>query len=713
MAARTLSRPSGRRETRLSCSVRALWLVALAACGLPDGDYFGRIDRGEPGHFRWCNQAEPDRLDPAMASSTASAPIVAALFDGLMGYGSDGAAVPSLATSYDVDDELRTYTFHLRSDARWSSGRAVTAYDVAYTALRVLAPELGSPNADNLAPLQNAPAYLDRRAYVLVRDVAPYHAGDRVELVGDAPPPGDVRRRVARRELRLRDLGAAESASYAQVAAGDTVVVLEHSGGRSSPPSPDGRRWAYVLQNGAEGPWGWVPDDDLADAPDAALRFRVRGVAAADGGPAMRDEADASGRDLALSLDVLGIAIPDPATLVLTCTDPTPWLPALAAGRALRTTPSEAVSRAPTAWTRPEHIVTSGPLALVAWRPRDRIELARAATYWNPADVHIDRVTIYPIDDQAAATNLYYTGACDATATNTFPASYLPALAGELRGRPYADYTASPYLGVYYAWINTEKLSDRHLRRALALAVDRTGVPRFTHGGEQPTAQLTPGTPIARLTEAQRASCGVDAATPGVALVDGDACYVPPPGLDYDPEAARRELALARAELGDAFPSTLHYRYNAGSEAHTQIAEYLQAQWAAIGLTVELEAEEWNALLADTRDGKFEIARFAAAGTVPDTESDFLPLLRCGAPDNRGRYCNREVERLLDAARPLRDRRARNATLRAAEAIALADAPVIPLYVYTQKHLIKPYVHGYATNLIDQPALWRVAVLGD
>jgi oligopeptide transport system substrate-binding protein len=95
---------------------------------------------------------------------------------------------------------------------------------------------------------------------------------------------------------------------------------------------------------------------------------------------------------------------------------------------------------------------------------------------------------------------------------------------------------------------------------------------------------------------------------------------------------------------------------------------------------------------------------------VPDTESDFLPLLRCGAPDNRGRYCNHEFDTLLDAARPLRDRELRNRLLRAAEAIALADAPVIPLYVYTQKHLIKPYVHGYAINLIDQPALWRVSI---
>jgi oligopeptide transport system substrate-binding protein len=689
--------------------VRALWLVALAACGLPDGDYFGRIDRAQPGHLRWCNQAEPDHLDPVMASSTASAPIVAALFDGVMTYGPTGAAVPSLATSFEVGADLRTYTFHLRSDARWSNGRAIDGYDVAYTALRVLAPVVASPNADNLSPLQNAAALLQRRVYVLAHDAPPYRAGDVVELAGD-DPSGDPNHRVARDELALRDLGASSDAAYARVPAGDDVVVLAWSGGKSTPRAPDGRSWAYVLHGGADGPWGWVPDDDLAPTAEAAMTFHVRGVADADGGPGPRDVVVVTGRDLRVSPDALGLAVPDPHTLVLTTTAPTPWLPSLAAGRALRPTPTEAVSRAPTAWTSPDRIVTSGPLALADWRPRDRLEMVRAPSYWNAADVHVDRVTVLPIDDQAAAADLYFTGACDATATNTIPASYLPALAGELRGRPYKDYRASPYLGVYYLWVNTQKLANRHLRRALALAVDRREVPRFTHGGELPTAALTPGTPLAALAADDRARCSVTAGASGFALLDGDACYTTPPGLDYDPSAARAELAAARTDLGSGFPATLHYRYNAGSEAHAQIAEYLQAEWAAIGLDVELEAEDWNALLADTRDGNFEIARFAAAGTVPDTESDFLPLLRCGAPDNRGRYCSRDFEARMDAARPLRDRAARNAVLRDAEAIALADAPVIPLYVYTQKHLVKPFVHGYATNLVDQVALWRVSV---
>jgi len=728
--------------------------ACVTACGLPEGDYFGRLDgRVDPAHFRWCNQAEPDHLDPARASSTASTPLVSALFAGLTTYGPDGSPVPSLATRWEIDDDLRTFTFHLRGDARWTSGRAVTAYDVAYSALRVAHPLTGSPSADGLAPIKGAAGYLARAVFVLRRDVPPYRAGEIVERVAGEPahgaeavaavaavaaePAPDLALRTASRELALRDLGAPELAAYARVPAGRPVTLVLTTGGRATPPSPrtpsgDGP-WAYVFAGapagaegapagaGAGGVYGWVPAAELDGEPNADATVRVRRVTAKHtpgrAGPAAELLADeqaprpivlARGRDLAHSPDALGVRVPDAQTIVFECADPTPYFLSLTANRALRTAPIEAVSRRPTGWTDPAHIATSGPLHLAAWRARDRIELVRSPTYWAPGEVRFARMTVYPMDDQAAATAFYRTGGCDAGATNTIPATYLPALSGELRGRPYKDYRVDPYLSIYFLWIQTEKLSNRHLRRALALAIDRAAVPRFTHGGELPTSQLTPGAPIASLSDADLAACGVSRDHPGYALVmePGALCYVPPPGLGYDPAAAARELAEARRD--PSWREPLEYRYNAGAEAHKLIAEYLQASWGKIGLRVELVAQEWNSLLEDTRTGNYQIARLGGAGTVADTESEFLPLFRCGSPDNRGRYCSPEFERLMDEARALRDRRARNLVLRRAEAVMLEDAPVIPIYVYTQKHLIRPYVRDYAINLVDQPALWRV-----
>jgi oligopeptide transport system substrate-binding protein len=745
---------------------RWLILVGLAGCSLPAGDYFGRVpDRSQidRGHVTWCNQGEPDHLDPALASSTASAQLVATLFDGLTTYGRDGLPVPGLATHWEIADDLRTFTFHLRRDARWSNGRPVTAYDVAHSAFRVAHPLTASPNADALAPIKGAMAYLARRVFVLRRPVGPYRAGEIVELVGDAAPEVGVR--TGARPLALRDLGAAPEAAYAVVPPGVPVTLTMTTGGRATLPSPDGAAWGYVFwPRDVEGVGGWVPARELDGEPGGDQVLQVRRAAARDtpslridpeiasqaaidrghrptenrmvavtGSPAARGGAEGEirrveqpgdaghterppvvmvhARDVMHATDAIGIAVPDPYTIVFETIDPTPYFVATTDTRGLRATPIEAWSRWPRRWDRPEHIVTSGPFHLVGWWERDRVELVRSPTYRDGGAVGVERFTALSMDDQAASTNAYVTGACDATAANTIPSSYLPAINGERRGgRAYKDYNVSPFLGVYFLWIQTEKLANRHLRRALSLAIDRTAVPRFLHGGEIPTAQLTPGTPIAQLSPSDLAVCGVTRETPGVALMMAPGlCYVPPPGLDRDLAAARREIAQARAE-GGVPDHPIEYRYNAGSEGHKQIAEYLQAAWAEIGVPVALVAQDWNSLLDDTHRGAFEIARLGNIGTVADPESEFLVLFRCESPDNRGRYCSPAFERLMNQARAVSDRAARNAVLREAEAVMIEDAPVVPIYVYTQKHLIKPYVRDYAINLIDQPPLWQIRI---
>lgn len=644
----------------------------LAACGLPDGDYFGRTDTAVPKVFRWCNGGEPDHLDPVLASSQISSPLLPPLFAGLATYDFDGTPIPSLATRWEISDDFKVFTFHLRDDAKWSNGRAVTAYDVAYSAIRALSPSTASPNADNLAPIANAPDYLARKLGT--------YEGKLVTLAAAQ----DLALRTTAIATQLRDLGGE---GFAEIPAGATVERIMTTGEPASPRSPDGQAWSYVLwQRDVEGVYGWLPAASLIDPKPSVTLADGRTVTGVDVSPA-----------------VLGISVPDAHTIVLQTGAPTPYFLAAAANRAIRTTPIEAVSRHPLTWTRPEHIITSGPMTLVSWRERDRLEMVRSPSYWNPSEVTIDRLVVLAMNDQAANANTYFTGGCDATASNAIPSTYLPVM------NRYKDYDVSPWLGVYFLWVQTEVVPNRHLRRALALAIDRTQIPRFTFGGEIPSAQLTPGTPIAQLTPAQRATCGVAEGQRGVVLLmEQGLCYVPPPGLDYDVEAAKREVALARAENG--VPAKLHYIFNAGAEAHKQIAEYLQSAWAAVGIDVEIEAHEWNSMLADTHAGKFEIARLGNVGNVADTESEFLSLFHCGILDNRGRYCSKRFEELMAQAQPIRDRKARNAVLAQAEAEVLNDAPVIPIYVYTQKHLVKPYVKDFAMNLVDQPPLWRVRI---
>ena len=82
------------------CAAAALSMAA--ACGLPDGEYFGKIPEPDPDHITWCNSGEPEYLDPALASSTTDLKPIYAMFDGLTEYGLDGLPVPSLATSWEL-----------------------------------------------------------------------------------------------------------------------------------------------------------------------------------------------------------------------------------------------------------------------------------------------------------------------------------------------------------------------------------------------------------------------------------------------------------------------------------------------------------------------------------------------------------------------------------------------------------------------------------
>ncbi len=92
------------------------------------------------------NHAEIKTMDPGKADGVPEHRIQLALFEGLMNYDPKGEGpLPGVAKSHEVSDDLRTYTFHLRDDAKWSDGKPVTAGDFEYAWLRVIDKVTASP----------------------------------------------------------------------------------------------------------------------------------------------------------------------------------------------------------------------------------------------------------------------------------------------------------------------------------------------------------------------------------------------------------------------------------------------------------------------------------------------------------------------------------------------------------------------------------------
>lgn len=95
------------------------------------------------------NITEPEDLDPHLVQGLPEYRILLALFEGLVNPDPvDLHPIPGVAKSWDISEDGRTYTFHLRDNARWSNGDPVTAEDFVFSFQRVLSRNLGGPYAD-------------------------------------------------------------------------------------------------------------------------------------------------------------------------------------------------------------------------------------------------------------------------------------------------------------------------------------------------------------------------------------------------------------------------------------------------------------------------------------------------------------------------------------------------------------------------------------
>ncbi len=98
-------------------------------------------------------------LDPTLVREEQSATLVDQLFSGLVEMRGAMDIVPHVARSWEVLENGRKYTFHLRDDFLWTDGHPVTARDFEYAWKRVLDPKTDSPAASWLYDIRGARAF--------------------------------------------------------------------------------------------------------------------------------------------------------------------------------------------------------------------------------------------------------------------------------------------------------------------------------------------------------------------------------------------------------------------------------------------------------------------------------------------------------------------------------------------------------------------------
>ena len=109
-------------------------------------------------------RAEPESLDPQKVSGQPEAIVLDDLFEGLTVLAPSGEPVAAMARSWEISADGLVWTFHLRPDAKWSNGEALTAEDFVYSWRRELDPATASPYAAALSPLAGADAIIAGKA---------------------------------------------------------------------------------------------------------------------------------------------------------------------------------------------------------------------------------------------------------------------------------------------------------------------------------------------------------------------------------------------------------------------------------------------------------------------------------------------------------------------------------------------------------------------
>mgnify|MGYP000057736149 CR=1 FL=1 len=372
----------------------------------------------------------------------------------------------------------------------------------------------------------------------------------------------------------------------------------------------------------------------------------------------------------------LGIRAINKYQLEVTLKGPTPYFLGLLTHSSTYPVHRASVEKYGERFARVGNLVGNGAFVLKQWSIQSHILLERNKNYWDDKNTRLDKVYYYPIEDQSSELKRYRAGEIDIT--EGVPISQMPWLRKNLK----QDLHLASYLGTYYFGYNLTKppfKDNKLLRQALSMVIDRRVLTeKILKTGELPAYSWVP---------------------PNVANYKQ---------IEYEwkdwPMSRRVKYAKAlfkKAGYNQATPLTVQIRYNT-SENHKKIAIVIASMWKKnLGVKTELYNEEWKVFLANRKSKKD--TQVFRAGWIADYNDafSFAELMHSNHGVNDSGYNNPDYDALLAKSAREPDISKRRRLLQRAEKMLLDDYPVIPVYFYRSKHLVKPYIGGYKDNSMD------------
>lgn len=624
------------RQYRIGLAIVALSAILAGCTTSASSKYFGLTEPPKDNVLRYISGSEPESLDPQFVTGQPEARIMMALYDGLVEYHPiTMEPMPAIAETWDLSSDGTEYIFHLRKNAKFSNGDPITAKDFVYSFHRALSPELASRNANLAYYIKYAEAYNANRSFV-------------------KNPDGTF--------LLKKDFEEGAGAAQEHVSLGaDTEFHRFLDSPERLTVSSDEKERAKAYEK----------DPKM----QAALK----------------------GKELVpVKAEDIGVEAPDDYTVRLKLYQPAPFFLGLLAHQFFRVVHQPSIEKFGKDWVKPQNIVTSGPFKVKTHKPYDELVVVRDPNYWDAANVKLDGIEFYPLDEQTTMLNLYKAGKVDATYNHTVPAAWNDTI------RQYtAEYSLHPEVAIEYYSLSVKKppMDNIKVRKALALAVDRDALAKFRKT-QKPLVDFTPEGIFPKYEEARQKVYNELLTAQGSSMEEWKARI-------FDPEKARQLMTEAgypvqKAGAGWSTPSfpveQVSITYNT-AESNQRTAEFIQAQWKQnLGITFPLKNMEWKTFLPYRSGVEYQGA--ARNGWVGDYMDPFTFLNLFYSPQNDGAtgWWDPKYDKLMDDANNETDEMKRFELLARAEFYVMQQQIVVPLVTQGTSWMKKPYVKGLYPN---------------
>jgi ABC-type oligopeptide transport system substrate-binding subunit len=626
--------------------------------------FYGKVAVPSSQEFRWSDGGLPKVFDPARAAAPPDTDVVRALFEGLTDY-EPGTLRPvaAVASRWEESEGGRVWTFHLRPDAQWSNGDDVTAQDFVRSWARTLRLGERAPHSKLLSNIEGAQAVAQMyspQSQNGAKASTPQTPSQPQTLSQTQTPSTSTRTQTTAQSTQSQSMQSQSTHSQS--------TQSQSAQAQSSQPTLgavalDARTLRVTLVR---------PDRNFPSLVAHPVFRPVHELSPGAGLSELRDEQAQGGEGAGLS------------------------------------------------------IVTNGAFSL-SRLAGDSVELERASGYWDAASVRLERVLFVNKSDPEEALAAYRAGELDAV-TN----APVEPLAVKLL-TPYKDFRRETFAALNYYHFNSARapFDDPRVREALARAIDTERLSADTLGGATEAARgFLPKTDAGEETaSADGQNQTVEARPdgekgarpdPSAALVVGEGERRDAGGvgaLGYDAQRARSLLAEAGFAGGAGFPRVrLLVNRN---EQQRLVAQAVARMWRdTLGIETEILVRPWEEYEAALRAGEYDVARRSLVMQTTDEETNMIELFGEDSSAEESSRASVAQQPSTGANAAGADGVSSNSTAAASrretsiltEAQALREVPAIPLHFASSYALVKPYVSGFESNLLDAPSLKSVQI---